>query len=84
MCNMPTKILQKRREEDKFVFQQDQTKIEAIDLEKVAMFQEMKNCGKTEFIAREDWIHSKGGLNSQHGQTMTEIFLNTKQNFVFQ
>ena len=54
MCNMSTKILQKRREEDKFVFQQDQTKFEAIDLEKVAMFQEMKNCGKTEFIARED------------------------------
>ena len=54
MCNMPTKILQKRREEGKFVFQQGETKTEAIDQERIAMFWKIKNCGRTEFIARED------------------------------
>lgn len=47
MCNMPTKILQKRREEDKFVLQQGQTKTEAIDQEKVATFQKMKKRERT-------------------------------------
>ena len=38
LCNISTKILLKRREEDKFVLQQGQTKIEAVDQEKIATF----------------------------------------------